>query len=148
MAPDPTSEVALSVGGDDPDLARLLDAHIYDFNVEATGLDDGRGLSIRVEDGAGGLTAGLSGWTWGGCGYVDVLWVAAGHRREGIGTRLLDAAEAEASARGCVRMVLSTHTFQAPDFYLRRGYLETGRTPGYPEGHGQVHLQKTLGDTR
>ena len=143
---DLSPDVVVSLGGDDPDLARVLDAHIYTFNVEATGLDDGRGLTLRAEDAAGGLAAGLSGWTWGRCGYVDVLWVAPEHRGQGLGTRLMDAAEAEASARGCTRMVLSTHTFQAPDFYRRRGYVETGRTPDYPEGHGQVHLTKPLGD--
>ena len=144
MAHDPTPDVVLSLGGEDVDLHHLLDAHIYAFNVEATGLDDGRGLSIRAEDGTGRLVAGLTGWTWGGCGYVDVLWVATEHRGQGIGTRLMDAAEEEASTRGCGLMALSTHTFQAPRFYLRRGYEETGRTLGYPVGHGQVHLRKTL----
>ena len=147
MEPDPTEAVTLMLGDSDRDLASLLDERIYEFNVAATGLADGRFISIRAEDGAGRLVGGLSGWTWGGCGYVDVLWVADDHRHQGIGTRLMDAAEGEASARGCAVMVLSTHTFQAPDLYRRRGYVETGRTPDYPLGHGQVHLRKLLSDS-
>jgi hypothetical protein len=27
-----------------------------------------------------GLCAGLFGWTWGGCGYIEVLWVRADQR--------------------------------------------------------------------
>ena len=144
MEPDPAQAVVVTVGERDRELADLLDERIYAFNVAATGLDDGRLISIRAEDGAGQLVGGLSGWAWGGCGYVDVLWVADNQRRQGIGTRLMDAAEAAALASGCVSMVLSTHTFQAPGFYLLRGYVEIGRTPDYPQGHAQVHLRKIL----
>jgi GNAT superfamily N-acetyltransferase len=134
----------IRVGGQDRELTDRLDAEIYAFNAQVTGLDDGELLTARVTDDSGGLVAGLSGWTWGGCGYVDVLWVHESSRGLGVGTALMDAAEAEARERGCSRMVLSTHTFQAPDFYRSRGYVETGRTEDYPEGYAQVHLTKRL----
>ena len=141
---DVRDEVAVSIGDEDRELVDLLDREIYAFNVEATGLDDGRMLTIRAVDAEGRLIAGLSGWTWGGCAYVDVLWVSAAHRGQGWGTRLMDAAEREAATRGCTVIVLSTHTFQAPAFYQARGYAETGRTRDYPVGHGQIHLSKSL----
>lgn len=106
----------------DDRLAAELSA-IYLVNVEATGIGDGRWLRAAVRE-DGELMARLAGWTWGGCGYVDSLWVRADHRGHGLGSRLLAAAEAEASARSCTQMVLSTHSFQAPDMYLRRGYVE------------------------
>jgi GNAT superfamily N-acetyltransferase len=137
-------DVTLSLSDEDRELADRLDDEIYAFNVEATGLADGRMLTIRAVDPSGALVAGLSGWTWGGCAYVDVLWVRADLRHQGVGTRLLDAAEQEAVARGCTQIVLSTHTFQAPDFYRARGYVETGRTPDYPVGHAQLHLSRQL----
>jgi GNAT superfamily N-acetyltransferase len=62
----------------------------------------------------------------------------------GLGARLLTAAEAEIRRRGCDRVALSTHTFQAPGFYARLGYTECGRTPGYPHGHDDIHLVKQL----
>ena len=52
--------------------------------------------------------------------------------------------EDEARRRGCRQVVLATHTFQAPDFYAGRGYVEDGRVEGYPAGHAQVHLVKQL----
>jgi GNAT superfamily N-acetyltransferase len=101
---------------------------IYQFNAEATGIGDGRWLRAAVLEEEGELVAGLAGWRWGGCGCVDSLWVRADRRGRGLGSRLLTAAEAEASARGCTQMVLSTHSFQAPEMYLRRGYVEVSRT--------------------
>lgn len=128
---------------DDRLRSRLHD-EIYRFNAETTGFWDGRSLSLRIEDASGDLVAGLTGWTWGGTGYVEVLWVRAQSRGAGVGGNLLAAAEQEARARGCTSMVLSTHSFQAPDFYRARGYLECGRFPEYPVGHSQVHLTKSL----
>lgn len=82
--------------------------------------------------------AGLYGWTWGGRGYIELLWVRDGQRCHGLGARLLATTEAEIVRRGCERTALSTHSFQAPDFYARFGYTECGRTPGYPHGHNGI----------
>jgi GNAT superfamily N-acetyltransferase len=62
----------------------------------------------------------------------------------GLGTELLAAAEAEIQRRGCDRVALSTHSFQAPGFYAQSGYRECGRTPGYPYGCDDIHLVKQL----
>jgi ribosomal protein S18 acetylase RimI-like enzyme len=134
----------IHVTDSDDQLKDRLHDEIYQFNQEATGYRDGRGLSLRVGDASGHLLAGLTGWTWGGTGYVDVLWVRAESRGAGLGGRLLAAAEKEARARGCTSMVLSSHSFQAPDFYRARGYLECGRFPEYPVGHCEVHFTRSL----
>ena len=126
-------------------VAAELSDHINQFNVEATGFDDGRWLRAAQRGPDGGLEGGLSGWTWGGCGFIEFLWVRADLRGTGVGSRLLAAAETEARARGCTQMVLSSHSFQAPDFYVRHGYVEYGRIVGYPRDHAQVHLVKELG---
>lgn len=125
-------------------LEKTLADLIYEFNVGATGFDDGRFLGAAVRDDDGRLEAGLSGWTWGGCAYVDHLWVRADLRGTGLGSRLLAAAEDEAVARGCFQLIVSSHTFQAPDFYLQRGYAEYARTQESPRGHADVHLVKAL----
>jgi GNAT superfamily N-acetyltransferase len=136
---------AVLVGGDAGDgLRERLDAEISAFNVAATGQDDGRPLSIAVRGDDGDLWAGLSGWTWGGCGYIEFFWVRADRRGSGLGSRMLAAAEQEIRLRGCDQVALSTHSFQAPGFYARFGYRECGRTPAYPRGHEQIHLVKRL----
>jgi GNAT superfamily N-acetyltransferase len=139
------SDETLMVGDVDDDLDGVLADEIYAFNVAATGLNDGRLLRIAVREDEGGLVAGLSGWTWGGAGYVDRLWVRADQRGKGWGRRLLRAAEEEMVSRGCDRVALNTHSFQAPRFYASAGYVECGRTPGYPHGHDQIHLVKRIG---
>jgi GNAT superfamily N-acetyltransferase len=136
------SEVRFVVGDADADLLECLDEKISAFNAAVTGHYDGRLLSVTVRGDGGDLRAGLYGWTWGGCGYIDLLWVRDDQRRNGLGTRLLAAAEAEIRRRGCDQVALSTHSFQAPDFYARLGYTECGRTPGYPHGHDDIHLLK------
>ncbi|MER5685018.1 hypothetical protein [Streptomyces sp. NPDC002205] len=55
------------------------------------------------------------------------------------------AAEDEAVARGCTSMIVSSMSFQAPGFYRRQGYLETGSGGGIPGGHTRHHFFKELG---
>jgi GNAT superfamily N-acetyltransferase len=131
---------------DDPPRADVdaLDDRINAFNCDATGYRDGRLLAILLKDEAGRLYAGLSGHTWGGTCEVKLLWVEESRRRSGLGTRLLHAAEAEARARGCRKIVLSTHSFQAPAFYPRHGYVVAGELIDYPLGHRQIFFEKAL----
>jgi GNAT superfamily N-acetyltransferase len=135
-------EVALMVSDAGDGLRARLDEEINSFNAAVTGWADGRLLSISARGHGGDLHAGLFGWTWGGCGYIDLLWVREDCRGSGLGTRLLATAEEEIRQRGCDQVALSTHSFQAPGFYARFGYRECGRTPAYPRGHEQIHLVK------
>ena len=121
-----------------------LDEAIYRFNSAATGFRDGRSLAAFLRDADGALRAGVAGHTWGGCCEIRFLFVRETERRRGLGSALLHAAEREAVARGCTQLVLSTHSFQAPDFYRRHGYVEAGRYEGYPSGHAQIFLRKSL----
>lgn len=139
-----TSGAQFTVGGADAGLQERLDQEINNFNTAATGHYDHRELTVAARGDDGELLAGLSGWTWGGCGYVDLLWVRDDQRGAGLGARLLATAEAEIRDRGCDRVALSTHAFQAPGFYARLGYTECGRTPGYPRGYDEIHLVKHL----
>jgi GNAT superfamily N-acetyltransferase len=136
------SEVTLIAGEDDRGLRERLDQEINAFNAAVTGHRDARLLSIAARSDDAELHAGLYGWTWGGCGYIELLWVRGDQRGNGLGARLLAAAEAEIRRRGCDRVALDTHSFQAPGFYARHGYTECGRTPGYPQGHDSIHLVK------
>jgi GNAT superfamily N-acetyltransferase len=133
----------LTVGERDAGLESRLGTLLHEFNVGATGIDDGRLLAVRAADGDE-LFGGLTGWSWGGEGFVDRLWVAAGHRGRGLGSALMDAAEAELELRGCGRVLLTTHSFQAPGFYTRRGYSVVTEVPDHPPGHAWLVLAKPL----
>lgn len=123
---------------------QFLEEHINEFNFATTGIRDARGLVILLRDADRTIYAGLSGHTWGGVAEVRFLWVDESKRHTGIGSRLLRAAEDEARARGCRKIVLSTHCFQAPDFYCKHGYIVAGEFSEYPRGHRSIFLEKTL----
>jgi hypothetical protein len=59
----------------------------------------------------------------------------------------MDRIEQEARARGCALIVLESHDFQAPDFYLRRGFVVTGSVEGYPRGHRNFSFVRKLGES-
>lgn len=122
-----------------------LSRQIYQFNVAATGITDGRELAAVVRDEAGELVAAVAGHTWGGTAEIAYLWVREEARGRGYGRRLLALAEAEATARGCHQIVLDTHSFQAPLFYQRLGYAVVGVVEDYPAGYRKYWLRKPLG---
>ncbi|MET7621869.1 GNAT family N-acetyltransferase [Streptomyces sp. NPDC005408] len=145
MVNDHTS-ATLSVGHRDSVLNERLSKGLDEVNFPATGTTaaDQGGLSVKVVDDADELIGGLSAWTWGGLLGIEMLWVREESRGDGWGSELLLAAEKEARRRGCDRACVSSFTFQAPAFYRRHGYVETGRTLGIPGGAEDVHMYKKL----
>jgi GNAT superfamily N-acetyltransferase len=136
-------EIVISSTASTTDENELREA-IHAFNRETTGYGEGLSLSCFLRDDDGVLVAGIDGFTWGGYARVDMLWVDAHLRGHGLGRRLLEAAEAEARARGCRTIVLDTHEFQAPEMYRRFGYEEVGATVDTPVGWRQFLFQKLL----
>jgi GNAT superfamily N-acetyltransferase len=114
------------------------------YNVAATGYGDYRPLAVFARDEGGAIIAGLTGFTWGGTLKIEYIWVHEDLRGRGYGARLVQAAEREAVARGCRQAVLDTHSFQAPDFYPKLGYVRCGLTEDWPLGHQQAYFQKRL----
>jgi GNAT superfamily N-acetyltransferase len=131
-------------GEDRPDDAEELRRNLFAFNEDRTGYHDGQALNCYLRDEDGDLVAGLDGFTWGGYGRIEFLWVREDRRERGLGRRLVEAAIEEARRRGCRTIVLDTHTFQAPGFYSALGFVEVGRTTGTPIGHDQVLMQLDL----
>ena len=117
---------------------------LMEFNVEHAGPDSYQELALAARDASGQLVGGLYGntaWRWL---FVDLLWVDTPFRRQGLGRRLLRAAEAAARARGCTRAYLDTFDFQARPFYEREGYVVYGTQDDYPPGHRKFYLAKAL----
>ena len=121
-----------------------LEQRLYEFNVQATGIADGKLLAAFLRDGEGVVLGGVFGWTWGATCYVRFLFVPAQMRKRGHGRRLMAIVEAEARARGSKQIVLETHDFQAPQFYSKLGFEITGRVCDYPRGHQYLMLVKRL----
>lgn len=128
----------------DPRDVRALMERLYEYGVRQTGHADGQELAIFLRADGGAVRGGIYGWTWAGWLEVRSLWVREELRGRGHGSRLLAAAEEEARARGCHTAILDTHSFQAPEFYARRGYRVYAVLDGYPAGHRKLFLRKSL----
>lgn len=126
------------------ELAAFLTDRIYEFNAKVTGYFDGMLLAGCVRSDTGEIIAGFNGYTWGGYCHLSNVWVHEQHRGQGLGTLLLRSAEAEAAARGCVQVVLATHSFQAPGFYERMGYERKYTMEGCPKDHADILYVKVL----
>ena len=48
-----------------PEDVRLLEDRIYEFNVQATGISDGKLVALFLRDNNGAAVGGIYGWTWG-----------------------------------------------------------------------------------
>jgi GNAT superfamily N-acetyltransferase len=125
-------------------LVEEIEDRLYAFNAAMTGVDDGQTLALTVRDAAGRVTAAALGHTWGGTCELKTVWVDEPLRRGGVGRALLLRAIAEAEARGCTRLFLATHSFQAPGFYAKLGFRELFRLGEYPRGHAQIWLVREL----
>jgi GNAT superfamily N-acetyltransferase len=83
------------------------------------------------EDAAGALTVPVRR------GYVQSLLVTTAARHRGIGSRLMDAAEAWALERGATEVRLKVWEFEGGplEFYSRRGYATASRELVKPLSH-------------
>ena len=108
-------------------------------------LGDGAIRELGVFSEADGrLQGGLIGQTIGAWLEVEYLWVADELRGQGLGTKLLEAAEQHAAKRGCMNAYLYTYCFQAPTFYRKQGYAEAFSLDGYPNGGSKIFFTKEL----
>jgi GNAT superfamily N-acetyltransferase len=128
-----------------PEQVQYLEDRLYEFNASVTRINDGEWLAIFVTDDDHRIVAGICGSTWGGCAEIRQFWVEEARRKQGLGTRLLGAAEQEARRRGCRQMLLTTFSFQAPVFYAKHGFEVVAVVDDYPHGHKNMLLRKRLG---
>lgn len=139
-----TLDVAVTDAPSDEAL-EVIGAGLDQFNLDAAGYADRRTLAVLVTDPASGeVVGGLTGRTSLGLWFVDLFHLPAAYRGNGLGSRVLKAAEDEARRRGCRSGVLYTLSFQAPDFYVKHGWAVFGRVPCDPAGTCRVFLSKDL----
>jgi GNAT superfamily N-acetyltransferase len=127
-----------------PDDLRFLEVQIDRYNMAQTGAYDGRGLAIFLRDEQYEIVAGISGYTWAGMCEIEFLWVRPDLQGQGLGRRLLTAAEQEALDRGSSIVILGSYSFQAPEFYRQNGYELVGRVDNCPPNHTNYYFKKTL----
>ena len=128
----------------------FLRKRLQEHNTSIVGPDNHAPLAIFVRDDTGSIRGGLLGETFWQWLHIRTVWVDESHRGQGLGTRLLALAEEEGIKHGCISVFLDSQSFQAPDFYLKRGYETWSELKDLPAGHRRIFLQKKLvpGDNR
>ncbi|MEZ3498673.1 GNAT family N-acetyltransferase [Pantoea sp. KPR_PJ] len=114
------------------------------FNSRFINIDEIKAIGVFVTDEHGQKRAGLTGSTTGNWLRIDMLWVSDGLRGQGIGSKLMKAAEEEARQRGCCYAQVDTASFQARPFYEKLGYSLRFSLDNYPRHHQRHYLSKTL----
>jgi GNAT superfamily N-acetyltransferase len=115
------------------------------YNFEKAGYCDQRPLAILVSDPeSGDVVGGLLGGTSFGLLRIDRFFLPESLRKQGLGTRIINAAEEEGRRRGCARALLTTLSFQAPDFYKRQGWEVLAELEGVPPAPSRFLMTKTL----
>jgi GNAT superfamily N-acetyltransferase len=127
-----------------PDEIDAIEGRLYDHNSHATGRGDGRGLGFVIRDEAGHLIGVAAGHTWSGTSELKQMWIDQAHRGRGYARALLNAFIAEARNRGVRRIWVASYDFQAPEMYEKAGFKRMAEFEGWPEGHVNVILCKTL----
>ena len=114
------------------------------FNDQKVGPDNHVLLNIVEYDENKTIIAGILGGTYWGWMHIDILWVDEKYRKQGLGSKLLEAAESEAKKRGCHSVHIDTMSWQAPEFYKKHGYKIISELDDIPAGNKKYHLIKNL----
>lgn len=102
--------------------------------------DDGKG------DGEGARLAGLLvAFAEADQLFIETLAIDPAIQGRGLGRRFMDFAAAQAEGLGLakIRLYTNVHMTEAQSFYLRLGYLETGRV--HEEGYDRIYYEKSIG---
>jgi len=124
---------------------QAVDTGLEAHNHAVAPLGDVRPLAATATLPTGEVIGGAVGRTWGGCCELLQLWVHPGHRGVGTASRLLTEFERRGESRGCHTFYLTTLSFQAPEFYRKRGYEVLARITGYPDGIAKYLMQRRRG---
>jgi GNAT superfamily N-acetyltransferase len=113
---------------------RAVDTGLEQYNRAVAPLSEVKPLATFATGPSGAVAGGAVGRTWGRCCELQQLWVEPTRRGAGVGSRLLRHFEDHARTRGCDVFYLTTLSFQAPEFYRKRGYASLAEIAGYPNG--------------
>jgi GNAT superfamily N-acetyltransferase len=106
----------------------------------------GQGLGFVIRDQLGRMIGVAAGYTWAGSSELKQMWVEKSYRGRGYARALLNAFVTEARSRGVRRIWVASYDFQAPGMYEKAGFKRMAEFEGWPEGHINVLLCKTLSD--
>ena len=136
-----------AINGEDSDYIddRIVEYNLSKMPAECEGNRVVKWFGKKIIDGEGKIIAGcVAARTVWGTAEVSVLWVDEAYRKQGLGSRVLLAAEKEARENGCTIILLDTFDWQAKGFYEKNGYSVFGELKDCPKGHSRYYMSKSL----
>lgn len=101
-------------------------------------------INLTLKNDTGDIIGGLNSvWCWNWI-EVDILWVDQNYRGMDYGSKLLTEIEEIAKEKKCAFVKLNTFSFQAPNFYLKKGYNVIGIIENAPRGFKHYYFVKEL----
>lgn len=115
---------------------------LRNYNLATFGESNRRELTIPIYEEDGTTTGGLVGYTGRGWLYISMLFIPEDLRGKGLASCMLQMAEDEARARGCIGAYIDTMNPDALGLYLKLGYQVIGKLDDLEGGHSVHWLQK------
>lgn len=122
----------------------IIGRGVASFNRQLAGENNFQRLCYVVQAPDREVVGGVLGETYFDWLFIELLWVKEEFRGRGYGHHLLILAEELARQRGAKNVYLDTFSFQAPEFYKKRGYQVFGELAEFPPGHRRIFLTKPL----
>ncbi|MEJ2011735.1 MAG: GNAT family N-acetyltransferase [Anaerolineales bacterium] len=122
----------------------IIGRGVASFNRQQAGENNFQRLCYVVQAPDQEIVGGVLGETYFDWLFIELLWVKEEFRGRGYGHHLLRLAEELARERGAKNVYLDTFSFQAPEFYKKRGYQVFGELAEFPPGHRRLFLTKPL----
>ena len=123
---------------------KILFREISNDAFQAKGLAPIRQFSVFIKDQNQNVVGGVTGVTFYGSQYVDMLWVDKPLRHHGWGTKLMHEAETVGRDRGALFVTLNTMDWEALPFYKKLGYSIEFTREGYEKDSKMFMLRKNL----
>lgn len=129
--------------GNEQDIQEIYEM-LKTFNLSNREKSENVPLGVFMEDENKKKLAGITGETFGKWFCIHYFFVDEQLRGQGIGKKMLEAAESEAKRRGCKYTFVDTFSFQAPGFYEKQGYKEVFTLKDYPYTGKRHYYTKEL----
>jgi GNAT superfamily N-acetyltransferase len=143
---DRLSDIEITVEPDPDAFVEEIEVRLLASLRQNVPASDYEPFGVLARDKEGAILGGLIGGTSYGWLLIKILWVAEDIRSQGLGARIMQLAEQEASSRGCHGAWLDTSSQRARTFYAKLGYETFGmlenRDGEKPQGHARFFLSK------
>ena len=143
-APNLTMEITVALDKNQQEVRTAVLTGLLQHNELFLGAGGRTDLAISARDTNGTVIGGATGGVYYDRLMIDLLWIAEGHRGNGLGSRILTEMETRARSIGACKAIVDTLSFQAAPFYEKLGYTEAGRIPNFLAEFDRIYFTKDL----